>query len=75
MRGGAGVVTGAVGGESGAGRRGRAESLGGKGWGSVWAKTDMLGAGSGAGSKETKARDLGVQVIGEGGWFDLIEGA
>lgn len=66
------VATGALENFTRAGIQAKIESLGGKAAGSVSKKTDYIIAGEKAGSKLEKARGLGVTVLTEAQFLQMI---
>jgi DNA ligase (NAD+) len=53
----------------------QAERLGARAAGTVSAQTDLVVAGPGAGSKLKKAAELGIEVIDEAGWAEIVRAA
>jgi DNA ligase (NAD+) len=53
----------------------QAEALGARTAGTVSARTDLVVAGPGAGSKLKQAEKLGIEVIDEAAWADIVRAA
>ena len=66
------VVTGSLEGFSRDGAKEAILMRGGKAAGSVSKNTDFVVVGPGAGSKETKARELGLAILDEAGFLRLL---
>ncbi len=67
------VLTGTLSAMSRSEAEGRIQALGGKAASSVSKKTSLVVAGENAGSKLTKAEELGVKVIGEEEFLEMIK--
>lgn len=66
-------MTGAIDGYSRDGAKEAILQRGGKAAGSVSKKTDVVVLGPGAGSKEAKARELGLPILDQAQFDDLLE--
>jgi len=66
------VFTGALQSMSRSEAKARAEALGANVAGSVSKKTDYVVVGPGAGAKEKKARELGLTVLSEEQWLEMV---
>ena len=66
------VFTGTLAAMTRAEAKARAEALGARISGSVSTRTGLVVAGHGSGSKGKKAQELGVRVIDEAEWLDLV---
>ncbi len=67
------VVTGSLEGFSRDGAKEAILARGGRAAGSVSKKTDVVVVGPGAGSKEDKARELGLRIVDEAGFVRLLD--
>lgn len=68
------VFTGTLKNMSRAEAKSKAESLGAKVLSTITSKVDILVTGEDAGSKKKKAGDLGIRVVNEDNWYNLISG-
>ncbi|MDR1117799.1 MAG: NAD-dependent DNA ligase LigA [Bifidobacteriaceae bacterium] len=68
------VVTGTLEGFTREGAKEAVAARGGRAAGSVSKRTDYVVVGPGAGSKEAKARELGIPVLDEAGFVALLDG-
>ena len=69
------VFTGTLGRMTRSEAKAKAESLGAIVTGDVSKKTDFVIAGPGAGSNERKAKQLGIPLLSEAEWLEMLRAA